>query len=88
MTVEQLKHYATRHDYGIPVSACGDYKYIWAWNKRSGSMDYYIAQQVLKAMEDKAPTNAVYYDDKEDRWVVLEDCCEITQRRIKNYINN
>ena len=81
--IEQLKTYENKHEYGIPMAVCGDYKYIWAWGKSSGSMDYYIARQVLKAIEDKAPADAVYYDEGKNEWQVLKNCHESTQKRIK-----
>lgn len=38
--------------------------YVFAWHKILGSHDYYIADQLISAQRDNAPTSAIYL--KED----------------------
>lgn len=39
------------------------YPYIVAWGQSLGSFGYYIEMQVSKAIEDKAPEDAIYFDE-------------------------
>jgi hypothetical protein len=50
-----------------------DYVEIAKWGHRLGSMHYYIQDQQLKAFADKAPLNAAYFSDKENRWITTDD---------------
>ena len=80
--MKSLDNYLNKHEYSIPEAVCEGYKYIWAWGKMSGSMDYYIARQVKKAIEDGASKRATYYDDTNNVWRTVDDCCEVTRNRL------
>ena len=85
---KELEKYLNKHEYTIPVSACGKYKFIWAFHQGMGkSMDYYIAELVKRAYEENAPEKAVYYHDTpygdDAGWVTIDDCCAETQK--ENY---
>jgi hypothetical protein len=49
------------------------YNYITAWGRMMGSYDYYILQQIEKAKQDNAPSNACYFNDFEQKWVCYSD---------------
>lgn len=85
--MKELKDYLNQHDYTLPKSVCGKYEYIWAWGKSLGSMSYYIAEQVTKAIKDNAPEKAVFYSEDKERWITIDECCEKTQQEV-NYILN
>jgi hypothetical protein len=49
------------------------YNYITAWGRMMGSYDYYILQQIEKAKQDNAPSDACYFNDFEQKWVCYSD---------------
>ena len=63
-----------------------DYIYIRAWGKMTGSFGYYIERQVNRAIDDKAPENAVYYSSYEKRWITLDECNPNTQKRVNDWV--
>ena len=77
--------YSKSHAYKMPMP--DDYKYVWAWGKLLGSMDYYIDRQIKKAREENAPLDAVYYDNKENKWHTVGDVVSPTRAEIEQIIN-
>ena len=77
--------YSKSHEYKMPMP--GDYKYIWAWGKLCGSMDYYIDEQIKKAREENAPLDAIYYDDKEFKWHTVRQTVSSTRAELEQIIN-
>lgn len=65
----------------------GKYKYIWAWGKMSGSMDYYIVKQIKTAIADNAPDDATFKQD-DGKWSTIDQACGFTQLTIETIINN
>lgn len=77
--------YSKSHDFKMPIP--DDYKYIWAWGKMFGSMDYYIDRQIKKAREGNAPLDALYYDNTENKWHTVGDVASPTRAVIEHIIN-
>lgn len=77
--------YSKSHDYKMPMP--DDYKYIWAWGKMSGSMDYYIDQQIKKARGENAPLDAIYYDKTWGKWHTVGNVASPTCALIEHIIN-
>lgn len=47
------------------------HKYVVAWGKYVGSMDYYIKDQLALAEKDNAPENAIY-KDRDGTWRTID----------------
>lgn len=80
-----LAKYENSHEWKMPMP--GKYKYIWAWGKMSGSMDYYIVKQIKAAIADNAPDDATFKQD-DGKWSTIDEACWITQHIIQTIINN
>jgi len=60
-----------------------EYKYIRAWGKLLGSMDYYIKGQIEQARQDKAPPTAIYRRHN-GSWQIWENIADpITKDNVK-----
>jgi hypothetical protein len=49
------------------------YPYIRAWGKYLGSYQYYINAQVERADKDRAPNNAIYYNEDKKCWATADE---------------
>lgn len=50
------------------------YPYIYAWGMHMESFEYYIVDQINKAIRDKAPRTATFENYARDGWHTIEDC--------------
>jgi hypothetical protein len=62
------------------------YKYIVAWGRYMGSMDYYILDQIELAETDKAPVDAIYRRSElansvTARWQTVDGIQDLVLRR-------
>lgn len=58
------------------------YIYIRAWGNLTGSMEYYIQDQIAHAKKDKAPANAIYKDAL-DEWQTFDSIVNLnTKERV------
>lgn len=63
------------------TDARNTYPWIVRWGQTMDSYDYYIDNQVLEAMKDKAPFEAIF-KEANDRWVCISDCSPETQKTL------
>jgi len=54
-----------------PSKNPADYRAIYSWGKALGSFDYYITAQREKAVEMKAPIDALY--ERDGVWTTMRD---------------
>jgi len=50
-----------------------DYEAIALWGQALGSGDYYIKGAQRRAARDKAPLDAIYFDNTIGRWYYIRD---------------
>jgi hypothetical protein len=50
-----------------------DYPWVIAWGRLCGHPRAEIDERVLRAVDEQAPPNAVYYDGLKHRWALLEE---------------
>ncbi len=63
------------------------YHYIVAWGLVMMSMGYYVSGQIVKAREDDAPEDAIYYST-EYGWVTFNSVDNVIERRkVESYIS-
>lgn len=50
------------------------YPFVVIWGQQTGSLQYYIAEQLAKAERDDAPFNAIY--ERHGTWSTVDDINE------------
>jgi len=64
-----------------------DYQHLRAWGRMMHSNSYYVKIQVEQARKDKAPDDAIYWSEMDERWVTFAEVTDAgTRRRIENML--
>jgi len=69
------------------MSDQNEYKAIQAWGEILGSCQWFVDSDINHAIQDKAPSNAIY-KNKSGEWQTINDIKSIhTLRQISNILN-